>query len=181
MFKIKFTALMAIVMMLAFSLFCAGNSYAVEIESMQGKQFVSVFGNINNSSAGDVDVTMTMIGGTYGKFFTENMEGNGTLILMGVDADGDEATMYSILGRFNYNFYQSGLTYIRYAGVTLGYTSAEFGDDSDSSLSYGVQGGIKYFMSEETSFNFEAGYLHSEIESEDVDSIILSVGISYYF
>ncbi len=180
MFKIKFTALMAIVMMLAFSLFCAGNSYAVQIESMQGKQFVSVYGNINNSSA-DVDIVMMMIGGTFGMFFTDNMEVNGTLVLMGVDADGEEATMYSILGRCNYNFYKSGLTYIPYAGGTLGFTSVEFGSESDSSLSYGVQGGIKYFMSEETSFNFELGYLHSEIESSDVDSLIFSFGISYYF
>ncbi len=180
MFKIKFNTLMAIVMMLAFSLFCAGNSYAVQIESMQGKQFVSVYGNINNSSA-DVDILMTMIGGTFGMFFTDNIEVNGTLVLMSVDADGDEATTYSILGRCNYNFYKSGLTFIPYAGGTLGMTYAEFGPYSDTSLSYGVQGGIKYFMSEETSFNFELGYLHSEIESSDVDSLIFSFGISYYF
>jgi hypothetical protein len=177
MFKMKFTALMAIVMMLAFSLFCAGNSYAVEVESMQGKQFVSVFGNINSSD----EVTTMVIGGTFGKFFTDNMEGNGTLMLIGYDTDFDDATMYILSGKFNYNFFQSGLTYIPYAGCALGLAGYDAGGTSDSSLSIGVQGGIKYFISEDTSFNLEASLTHYEIEGESIDSFAITAGISYYF
>ena len=174
MFKIKFTALMAIVMMLAFSLFCAGNSYAVEIESMQGKQSVSVFGNLTSSD----NATTTLLGGSYGMFFTDNMEVDGTLMLMNFDGD---FTIYLLYGRFNYNFVKKGETYIPYAGVALGMVGYDDGDADDSAISIGAQGGVKYFLSEDTSFNLEASYTFAEIDSESYDAFSITAGISFYF
>ena len=174
MFKIKFTALMAIVMMLAFSLFCAGNSYAVEIESMQGKHSVSVFGNLTNSD----NATTTLLGGSYGMFFTDNIEASGTLMLMNFDGD---FTIYLLYGRCNYNFVKKGETYIPYAGVALGMVGYDDGNADDSAISFGAQGGVKYFLSEDTSFNLEASYTFAEIDGESYDAFSITAGISFYF
>ena len=174
MFKIKFTAIMAIVMMLAFSLFCPGNSDAVEIESMQGKQSVSVFGNLTNSD----NATTTLLGGSYGMFFTDNMEGTGTLMLMNFDGD---FTIYLLYGRFNYNFVKAGATYIPYVGCALGMVGYDDGDADDSAISIGAQGGVKYFLSEDTSFNLEASYTFAEIDSESYNAFSITAGISFYF
>ena len=162
------------IMMIAFSLFSAENSYAVEIESMQGKQSVSVFGNLTSSD----NATTTLLGGSYGRFFTDNMEGTGTLMLMNFDGD---FTVYLLYGRFNYNFVKAGATYIPYAGCALGVVGYDDGNVSDSAISIGVQGGVKYFLSEDTSFNLEASYTIAEIDSESYDAFSITAGISFYF
>lgn len=174
MFKIKFIAIMTTVMMIAFLLFCAGNSYAVEIESMQGKQSVSVFGNINSSD----NVVVSILGGSYGMFFTDNMEGSGTVMVINFDG---EATAYLLYGRFNYHFLVPRATYIPYVGCALGMIGFDSGDSDDSAFSVGAQGGVKYFLSEDTSFNLEASYTYAEMDNEGTGTFSITAGISFYF
>ena len=148
---------------------------------MAGDQFISVYGNLNMSSTDSSDTTTTIFGGSFGKFISDEKEVTGSLSLFDIYYDNGGSTMYTLSGKFNYNFIKPGLTNIPYAGCALGITGVDAGGYSDTSISFGVQGGFKNFISEDISFNVEGSLMHYEVESKGTNSLSITAGISYYF
>ena len=181
MLRLKTAGLATMVILFTIFSLCMEESLAVEIENLEGSQFVSVFGNINNTSIDSSDVTVTLIGGSFGKFIKENMEITGSLTLVNVNYDDSDGTIYNLFGKFNYNFIRPGSTNIPYAGGALGLTGYDTGGYSDTSLTIGFQGGFKNFISEDVSLNVEGSFMRSEIDGASADSLSVTVGISYYF
>lgn len=104
----------------------------------------------------------------YGPFLNPNLQVGGTFGFS--DAEGSDSTF--TVGAFaNYHF-PSASAALPFVGVLIGY--ADSGDDD--SFTYGVQGGVKYFLNPNVSVNGTLRYL----DQDDDEDFRLLFGISAY-
>jgi hypothetical protein len=106
------------------------------------------------------------------------------------DGDTEKSAQLFFLGRGDYYLATDGSSpWVPYLGLHAGFINYtyESGGESDSKtvLTYGLQGGGKYFLTENTSMNVELDFSRytreSDAGSKDVDVITLLFGYSYYF
>lgn len=86
----------------------------------------------------------------------------------------------------NWNFFNPKWTTIPYLGVNGGVVGFEGGGYRDSYGSLGCQGGAKFFLSEDISFNVEGRYQRIFVEDNSgndngVNNLMLNLGFSFYW
>ena len=115
--------------------------------------------------------TVWMLFGTLGYYMTPQVR----LAALGVITGGEETT--GIVGGTVDYLLNQGADVIPYVGAGL---LTAVGDDSDSGALLDVHGGIKQFLSEKTSLNYEVKYYTS---TDDTSSGVLmgTIGFSVYF
>ena len=164
-----------------------GSVYA--IDSLQGRGSVGASITLQKteiSYEGDsVSSDQRIIQGSIGRFLTDNVEVNFAPMIISIDADGEEMSVYSYFGNVKFNFITEGQTAVPYAGLQAGISGVAYGDEDDSSLGYGFMGGIKMFLNEDLSLDIELNYLMAELEVGDVTADVATtsvfVGFKYYF
>ena len=161
----------------------------------EGQNELRADGSLALMSVGDSDSTTLSGQLVYNRFIKDNVSIGAAIRpqLSSQDSgsgDSNESTMLFFLGRADYYLAVDGSSpWVPYVGLHAGlinYTS-EYGDssESDTVLTYGLQGGGKYFLAENTSMNLEADFSRyeqeSDYDSEEVDVITFLLGYSYYF
>lgn len=178
-------ALVSVLLLVPFLL--AGNALAVD--SLQGRGSLGLSLTIQHTEidySGDTGEADTrFIIGSLGYFVTDNIEINFAPTVIYIEAEGEEVTMYSYFGNVKYNFFSSGQTAVPYLGLQAGISGAEYGGDSDSNFAYGGMAGVKFFLTEDLSFDAEVNYLKTEFDVDDttvdMDNLGLFLGFKYYF
>lgn len=163
-----------------FIIVSASTSFA-KIQKLEGQKAISANANLSWLDTGDDTSGNRTLTFGFSYFPKDFLEAKGNLLIMNMDAGDDDITIFSILGQCNYLFFKANSNIVPYAGVQLGFSGYDFGDEDDTSISYGVQGGAKFFLSEDLSLNAELNYLVTTIDPDDVKNTSLLVGLSYYF
>lgn len=154
------------------------NASAVTIESLAGSKAVSAMLSLQTVSQSDMDdVTMAMLIGSLGYFFSDNFELNGSIMRIVAESSGMETTMTDVSAVFNYNIILGSTFYVPYAGLNLGMAIQDVAGESETDVSYGGQGGVKCFLSEDLSLNTELRLT----QTADQTTVQLFVGFSFYF
>ncbi len=146
----------------------------------QGTSEIGGYGSLQSISGGGTTIKLTTIAATYGYFLTDEIQLNGTILYVGA-GDGTTTSLKGLDLQGKYHFYQKGQTAIPYVGIQLGSIATEDAGTSSTSTSYGAMGGLKYFISENTSVNPELNYRSYQFSGVSVTSTALLVGFSVYF
>jgi hypothetical protein len=159
----RFSAIAALLMLASFN----ANS-GIE----KNDKSASIFGSL--TSADDSD-TLT-ISAAGGLFYTETLELQGTVLLISSSSSGSDVTV-SGYGA-NANLYLPGtnpdiIPYVGGGGMII---MTDFNGTTDTALGLNIQTGIKQFITEEVSLNYQAQYT----TSSDYDAFVLSVGFSIF-
>lgn len=193
----KFVVVMC---MLAVTFFICSNAESAGAGIGQGSSELGVFGSLSHQTMnikeeGDTDkITTNVLMGVvnYGYFLTDKVQLGGTVLYMGTNSkDGGEDSLHiwglDLVGK--YHFYSKGQSVVPYMGIqagilNIGFKGDEY-DDSSTSFSYGAMGGLKYFITENTSFNTELNYRRYKMDFEDskatINNLSLLIGFSVYF
>ncbi len=83
-------------------------------------------------------------------------------------------------GRADYYFNTGGI-YVPYVGAHLGVVRQELMDNKSTEFSYGAQAGVKFFVSENISWNAEVDYSQYKSDEDTTKTTSLLAGLSYYF
>lgn len=108
---------------------------------------------------------------SYGPFLNPNVQVGGEFSASKVGS----TDLYGLGAFANYHFATASPSQLLpFAGVFLGYTD---GDGVDGSVSYGLQGGAKYFLN--SSVAFTAALVYRNLEDVD-DSFGIKFGLAFY-
>jgi opacity protein-like surface antigen len=165
-----------------------------------GENEVSVFGSFNSSKPeGGKSSDTTTISAGMGHYFTDYFSFGGDLSLTGTSADRTESS--TLTANINAKLYLNTKgTIIPFVGAQFGYlttantfdTTNSFGvlvskDTTSTGINYGAMAGVKFFMSENASFDAKFNYSKSTItpsespnDFKQTDTGVL-VGLTYYF
>ena len=165
--------------------------------SMEGKSELRLDGALQNVSTdyGDSSTISAQI--VFNKFLSDQFS-LGVAFRPTIQEDspdeGDSTTRQNvcILGRGDFYLATGDSQFVPYGGAHAGVNNYSYqngeADESSSVLTYGVQGGGKFFVDEKTSLNLELDIsiyeLDAESEYEDsqeVNVVTFLVGYSYYF
>lgn len=154
----------------------ASASFA-KIQKLEGQKAISANANLNWVDTGDdtTDYQILTVGFSY--FPKDFLEAKGGLMIL----NAEDFTAYSLLAQCNYLFFKPDTVIVPYAGVQLGFSGYDYDGDDDTAVSYGLQGGAKYFLSEDLSVNAELNYLVTNVDPDDVKNTSVLIGLSYYF
>jgi hypothetical protein len=106
----------------------------------------------------------------YGPFLNPNLQVGGVI---GVSGGDDTATQYRLNGFANYHF-PGASAVLPYVGVNLGYARTN-GSGNDGDFTYGIQGGIKYFLNPNVAARVEAQY-----DFSDARDLGINLGLAVY-
>lgn len=154
----------------------------------KGSKEVSLFGTYADQSyesdyGGDSGQSTLTLGGTINYFTTEEIS-LGAQVQANITKpdEGDNSETIFFVGRGDYHFFSGPeATGVPYAGIQVGMATYESGGESESDFVYGLQGGYKWFLNENTSLNTELAYTIFEVEDAEINTLSFIVGISYYF
>jgi len=158
----------------------ATTSFA-KIEKLEGQKAISANANLQWMDTGGADSASRILTVGFSYFPKDFLETKGNLAIMNMEVAGEDGTIYSLLGQVNYNFFRPSSLIVPYAGVQLGFSGYDIGDFDDTAFSFGLQGGAKFFVSEDLSINGELNYMVTTTDPDDVKTTSLLVGLSYYF
>jgi len=174
---------------------CTANSQA---GTQAGKSELRIDGSLQNMSMDSSDSTMLSGQIVYNKFLSDQFSLGAAIRPMiqtqSSDYGDDQTTSFLfLLGRGDFYLTGGESSFVPYIGAHAGVINYEYdmgGDDStsESVLTYGIQGGGKFFVNENTSFNIELdlSIYSPETEddygdSEDVTVTTVLFGYSVYF
>jgi opacity protein-like surface antigen len=142
---------------------------------------------------GDTDSYTAM--SSLGYFVTNQIQLGVGLIVSGTTGDNDSRVLAG-LGQVKYHFnYAKDQTVVPFLGIqgglyNISYKSSEYDDDagevvdkdkSETAFSYGGMGGVKFFVTENTSLNTEVNYQRVKIDESDSGTLTFLIGLSFYF
>jgi opacity protein-like surface antigen len=141
-----------------------------------------------DGAEGDLDVNTFSIAFDLGYFITDMFELGPEILYKKYELDesGDslEISTWSLFVKGNAHF-SANDDFKPYAGLRLGFSSLDIMDTDDTALSYGVQIGFDYFISENVSVNPELRYTMTSYEFEgldvDMDGINFMIGFGIFF
>ena len=139
----------------------------------EGDKTLSLFGSFTFDDFSD---TLT-VQASAGFFISDTVEIQGVALLVSTEDDFGNSSSTSGYGA-NVNLYLPGNNpdFIPYVGGGASLVLTDFNGTTDSSLGLNAQAGIKQFISETVSVNYQAQVL----SSSDYDATILSVGFSIF-
>lgn len=153
-----------------------------------GENEVSISGSIMSTKMDGVNDTVdsTIIRGGMGHYLTDNISLGGDLTYINTSSGSFDSTTFvaNINGRF---YFLPKETIVPYVGAQLGYLSSESGSSTSTGYNYGAMAGIKFFMSENASFDAELNYrkdtLSASGSSKDIEQTTTAglFGLTYYF
>jgi hypothetical protein len=190
------------VLMLVFTtiFFMSTSVYAAGAGIGKGSTELFLNGNLihtDTKTGGDttkIDQFSYLVGGGY--FLTDGLQVGLSHLGTVIEAKNGGKITLSILtfdAFAKYYFYSKGQTVVPYVGIQGGWVSlkaeGEFGGASGEYSkgvgSYGAMGGLKFFLTENVTFNTELNYRHYDFTVEDttvkVDQTALLLGFSFYF
>lgn len=146
---------------------------------IEGGDFaVSVHGSLTSISAGTEESDSLTLFASGGYFVTENFEIQAAALISTSESESGsnyDATGYGL--NVNYYFAEINENLVSYIGIGALYLSADLGDEEESEAAFTGQLGLKHFVDEKISFNYQA----QGVASLFWDASILSIGLSYYF
>lgn len=188
------------ILILSITLFLGTNVFAAGAGIHQGSSELVFQGSLGYTNAstsgggGDLNTKAADYQVGYGYFITDAIQlgafHTGRYQLQ--SASGQSDNKFSNFGldlSAKYHFYSKGATLVPYLGLQGGVVnvSIDSGGSSSSSnnFSYGGMGGLKFFFSENFSFNTELNYRRYKNTFSNVDvtndDFRLFLGFSYYF
>ncbi|MBC8141043.1 MAG: outer membrane beta-barrel protein [Armatimonadetes bacterium] len=129
---------------------------------------ISLDGNFQFDPNNDISLNVGL-----GYFLSPQLEVGGQIRYANPDS-GDSA--YEIIGAVDYHF-PSQSPLLPFVGVFVGY--ADPGGSSDTFTSYGVRGGVKYFLNQNVSVNGILRYAATD-QDNDESQFGLNLGLSVY-
>jgi len=138
----------------------------------QDDKSVSIFGSL--TSADDADTLTVSASGGY--FFTDTLELQGTVLLISSSSGGSDVTVSGYGANANLYLPGNNQDIIPYIGGGAVLILTDFDGTTDSAIGFNGQMGIKQFLTEEVSLNYQAQYT----TSSDYDAMIISVGFSIF-
>jgi|GEM_PF-1481037 len=192
---------LAVIFMLAVTLIYCNNAGAVEAGIGKGSQELAALGgfiNLSGKAQGTKFTSNTTIGMVqYGYFITDQIQLGGDVLYMGgtTKVDDEKSSSNTIGADLNakYHFISKGQSIVPYLGIQAGYLDLSAKSDSDkadgNAFSYGGMGGVKFFITEKTSFNAEVNYRRYRLDvtssgtkvGADINQLMLLLGFSVYF
>lgn len=178
----------AVVGMILAAAMAVGWPQAASAETKAGDLDLSIAGSFSNISVDDSNTSSnsltlaTKIGYFFAPAHELSLAAFGGLVF----ANGqDNAGFYAVAARYDYHFNTQG-TVIPYLGPQVGFLGVEAGGTSATGVLYGGQAGIKFFMTERTTFFVEYNFIRAELSSNGnattgVNQNTVLVGISYIF
>jgi opacity protein-like surface antigen len=132
------------------------------------------------------EINTTIINLLYGYFLTSRVEFAGNLSIIENDLGTDESTQtcFELQGKFHFTGTASIM--LPYLGVQAGVYTFDDGAEDISGNSYGMMGGVKYFVTPGASLNMEYSYRAMELKDKDnvthdAHMTVLGIGYSVYF
>jgi hypothetical protein len=156
----------------------AGTSYAGTSAGQMEFGLQGTYTQTKMSGSEDFKFYLGMV--NFGYFFTPQLQ-VGIMGLLGGTINGESTKVYGGAGQFKFNFsFDKAQTVVPYLGVQAGIYGTSNGT-SESAFAYGAMGGLKFFLSENTSLNLEGNWQRTKVVSTDVDVFQGLVGVSFYF
>lgn len=185
--------LLVVMFILSVTLFVHQYGEAAVSGLQQGKSELGGYADISGTSStakvGSYSSTSTSsstsLGFTYGYFLTDAIQLSGRLFAVGTESSGTTtSTTYTYL-EGKYHFYEKGQELVPYLGLGLGGLSIKSGGVSGSGSSVALMGGLKFFISENTSINPELNISSNSYSMSGAEitaaTTRLFVGFSLYF
>ncbi|GAB4456786.1 MAG: hypothetical protein OHK0029_15380 [Armatimonadaceae bacterium] len=150
----------------------AGSAQAQDINPLlpvEGTREIGLSGNLNFQPNNDYDIL-----GSYGPFLNRNLQVGGQLGILRTD----ELTDFQYAAFANYHF-PGRTAVLPFIGVTVGGTTQRISGNTDTAFSLGLQGGVKYFLSENVAISPRLVYI-SPTDSAVEDRFSLRLGISVF-
>ena len=158
------------------ALFCttllAASSAAGAAGIEKGDKTLSIFGSLTFANDSDT----LLLSGAFGQFMTDVLELQGQVMMISSDSDSYD---YSVTGvGVNANYYLPGNNpdLVPYFGGGGQLIFVDAGGNSDTELGLNAQAGIKQFLNESTTINYQGMF----ITSDSYDATILSVGLTIF-
>lgn len=178
-----------VVIILAAALFTWSSVEAAVSALQEGKSELGGNADITSTSVtytgGSSTSSSTSLGFTYGYFLTDAVQLAGRIFATATKSESTESTTTYYYLEGKYHFYEKGQDMIPYLGLGLGALNIKSDSTSGSGSSYALMGGIKYFISENTSANVELNLSSNKYSMGGTDitaaTTRLWAGFSYYF
>jgi hypothetical protein len=164
MFIRKFAAIAALLMLVSFN-----TNAGIEKDD----KTISIFGSFTSGEFSDT--LILQVAGGY--FMTDTLELQGVVLLVASEDDFGNTSSVGGYGA-NANLYLPGGNpdFIPYIGGGGTLILTDFNGATDTAIGLNGQAGIKQFLTEEISINYQAQF----VTSSDYDAFILSVGFSIF-
>jgi len=143
--------------------------YSANAGIEKGDKTVSIFGSLTSPSDGDDQLFLSAAGGL---FLTDTLEGQAVVYLI----DSGPFTISSYGTNANLYVPAKNPDLIPFVGGGLTITIIDAPPIDETELGFNVQGGIKQFINESVSINYQLQY----VDAGDYDATILSVGFSIF-
>ncbi len=160
----RFLSKVALSALLALGFATAGRAQAPinPLLPVQGTREIELRGNFTIEPDDSYDLTVG-----YGPFLNPTFQVKGVLNVVG---NGD--TAWSLGAEGNYHFPGAAAS-LPFVGAFLGYTDAEEGDGD---ISWGAQGGVKYFLNSSVAFTGQLVYRNIE-EGDDAWGLVFGLAV----
>ncbi len=155
----------------------AGISYA---GTEAGMMELGVMGSYIQTKIDNEDFKFYLGFFNFGYFLTPQLQ-IGALGMFGGNINGETNRIYAASADFRYNFsYNKAQTTVPYLGIQAGISGIADGSN-ESAFAYGAMGGVKFFVTERASLNLGLNWVRSKIGDNDIDTLMGTVGLSFYF
>jgi opacity protein-like surface antigen len=186
----KKLALMAAVIVM-----CAGSAVVARAGVAQGMNEVSVLGDVNrvtDKSGGDSEskayVSLDL---GYNRFLTDALSVGASLdySTTQINSKFDDTTTIYLLAHSDYHFMPDAAA-VPYAGLRLGAVNYTLGSDSTeystTTIAYGLEGGVKWFVVENVALKAELSYTMFTLSDtgendDDMSDLSVMIGASLFF
>lgn len=147
-------------------------SFSAQAGIEQGDKTVSIFGSLQSTDTADTIIALLSVG----YFQTDTLELMGTMLLVAVSDDFSDTTVTGFGA--NANLYLPGQNpdIIPYVGAGGSLILIDTGTFTDSELGINVQAGIKQFISESVTINYQLQF----ITADTYDATIASIGFTIF-
>ena len=142
----------------------------------EGDKEIQIQGAITNtkSSKYDYDSTVYNIQLNLISFYSSYLSGG---LSLQYSESGSDYTQTGLAYRIDGYLGDATSKHVPYIGGTLGLFSTSAGDSRDGGIYWGIHGGLKYFVEENISLNFELD--HTEYDDFEVNMFF--TGFSYIY
>ncbi len=128
----------------------------------------------------DADLTILILNGRFGRYFTDEILVGGRVTYVGFDGDGADGKMIDVVAEGRYHFLTQEVV-IPYAGALAGLTLLDVVGETNIGVTMGAFGGAKHYISENTSVFAEYVLTMSYVDSDTQTVSAINFGISFLF
>ena len=138
----------------------------------KGDKTLSVFGAL--TFADDSDTLIAQ--GAFGQFMTEVLELQGQVMMISSDSNTFDYSMTGVGVNANYYLPGNNPDLVPYFGGGGQLIFSDVGGKSDTEVGLNAQAGVKQFLNESTTINYQGMF----ITSDTYDATVLSIGLTIF-